>query len=248
MKTSIRSFQIAFLFLVMLLQSCGNKEPIDASFLLNKVNESHQTSDLLGKKITFTFREYQYSLERTKDHYIYTRTKDSIQDVLDSREGYQRLLHGQPIKIADSMAVKYANSVNSVLYFFQLPYVLNDPAAQLEYLGETTIKDSAYYTLKVTFSREQGGEDYEDEFRYWIHAEKFELDYFAYSYKTDGGGIRFREAIDQKRIEGILFQDYINYKPSSLSVSLDSLPKLFETQQLQKVSEIVNTNIQVENR
>ena len=69
------------------------------------------------------------------------------------------------------------------------------------------------------------------------------MDFLAYNYQTDGGGTRFRKAIDQRRVDGVLFQDYENYKPQKRFVALDSLPFLFAQGQLLKVSEIKNENI-----
>ncbi|MBT8262200.1 MAG: deoxyribose-phosphate aldolase [Bacteroidia bacterium] len=198
-----------------------------------------------GREISFQFRDHQYKMYRDSNLYVYSRIKDSITDILHSRKGFNRVINGTPVLVADSMAAKYSASVNSVLYFFQLPFVLNDAAARKEYIGRTTIEEMEYHILKVTFNEEGGGEDFEDEFRYWINTETFEIDFLAYSYLTDDGGIRFREAFNKQRFDGILFQDYRNFKPASLQVPLDSLPVLFERQELKLLSKIENKDIQV---
>ena len=69
--------------------------------------------------------------------------------------------------------------------------------------------------------------------------------YLAYSYKTDGGGIRFREATNPRRVGGILIQDYINYKPEDESIPVDSLKPMFIEGRLQKLSEIKLENVNV---
>jgi hypothetical protein len=71
------------------------------------------------------------------------------------------------------------------------------------------------------------------------------MDYFAYSYESDGGGIRFREAINPRKIGGILWQDYVNYKPADETVSLDTLESMFISGTLEKLSEIKMENITV---
>ena len=86
--------------------------------------------------------------------------------------------------------------------------------------------------LKVTFKEEGGGEDFQDEYRYWINQKNHEIDYLAYNYLTDGGGTRFRRAINKRKIVGIFFQDYVNYKPFQKFEQLDSLPSLFEQERV----------------
>ena len=83
-------------------------------------------------------------------------------------------------------------------------------------------------------------------FLFWCDPESFRGDYFAYSYESDGGGVRFREAINPRIVHGILFQDYNNFKPKSDTVTLDQMQELFETDALEKMSLINLENIKVE--
>jgi hypothetical protein len=143
------------------------------------------------------------------------------------------------------MATRYSNSVNSVHYFAQLPYGLNDNAVQKELLGEATINGNPYFEVGVTFKQEGGGTDFQDKFVYWIHKENYTVDYLAYSYETDGGGIRFREAYNVRYVDGIRFADYNNYKPESLEVSLTDLDALFAKGALKLLSKIETESIGV---
>lgn len=239
---------IVVLILTLTTAGCSEKESFTADILIDKAIKAHQIDLINGREISFQFRDHQYKLYRDSTFTVYTRIKDSIADVLHSRTGFKRLINDIPVALADSIANKYSASVNSVLYFFQLPYVLKDPAVQKDYLGTTIFKEKEYHILKITFKEEGGGEDFEDEFRYWINTESLEIDYLAYSYQTDDGGIRFREAYNKVRIDGILFQDYRNFKPESLQTPLDSLPHLFEREELELLSKIQNFNIKVVNQ
>lgn len=234
------------LLFIVIIAACSNSAKMTADALLEKALVAHGSENINGKEIKFDFRDWSYTLNRNDNSYEYTRIKDSIEDRLHSNSGFSRFVNGEKVKVADSMATKYSSSVNSVLYFFQLPLVLNDAAVQKEYLGTQGIKEQNYHRLKVTFRQEGGGEDFEDEFRYWINAETFEIDYLAYSYLTDGGGVRFREAFRKERISNILFQDYRNFKPNDKNTPLDSLPGLFEKGSLQLLSVIENKNIRIE--
>ncbi len=131
------------------------------------------------------------------------------------------------------------------MYFFQLPRPLNDQAVVPKYLGLTKILNERYWTIKVTFKENGGGKDYQDEFRYWININNGQIDYLAYNYLTEGGGTRFRQAVNKQSKKGFIFQDYINFKPKVKFISLDSLPIFFESGNLIKVSNIKNKNIRV---
>ena len=130
-----------------------------------------------------------------------------------------------------------------MLYFFQLPYLLNDLAVKKIDQGIKQIKGENYYQIKVSFQIENGGEDFEDEYLYWIDVNTFEIDYLAYNYITDGGGVRFRSAINKRRVNGLLVQDYINYAPLNKKIPLSSLITEFEKGALIERSRIINSDI-----
>lgn len=235
--------------LLVLFFSCANNEhPEKATQIIEKTIAKACSGNCENVRIQFRFRGRIYQSTRRGGLFELVRvTADSVNIIRDvlSNEGFRRYRNDSLISIPDSMAVKYANSVNSVHYFMQLPYGLQADAVQETYLGTTEIKGQKYETIQVGFQQEGGGKDYEDKFLYWIHNERYTIDYFAYSYTTDGGGIRFREAINPRVLEGIRFVDYHNYKPKSTTVALPDLPQLFEEGELELLSTIENEDIRV---
>ena len=112
-------------------------------------------------------------------------------------------------------------------------------------MGETNIQGQPYHKLEVTFAQEGGGTDYEDVYLYWIHPQTYTLDYLAYSFHTDEGGLRFRKSYEPQVIGGIRFQNYINYEPLRQETPLLDLDKLFAAGKLKELSRIELKNIQV---
>ncbi len=222
-----------------------------AQQVIDKAIEANGAHLFATKKVAFDFRKKQYSVARTGSDYTYTRSfEDSIgqiNDVLINSSDFTRSINGKEIDLTDEWKTRFGSSVNSVLYFVEILYRLNDAAVFKSYLGKVTIKGEPYHIVKVTFSQEGGGEDFQDEYRYWIHEKDYTLDYLAYNYETDGGGARFRAAYDRQKIGGITFQNYVNYKPvpDTKETPLDDLPKFFETGKLKELSKIVNENIEV---
>ena len=202
--------------------------------------------------IVFDFRDYRYKLTRKPDFFSYQRSTFKkgvlVRDIMTSNSKLKRYLDENPFILSDSLTDIYSNSLNSVMYFFQLPRPLNDPAVIVNYNGEKAISNKVYWTLKVKFQEKDGGKDFQDEFRYWIDPKSGYIDYLAYSYLTDGGGTRFRKAKNIRENNGFIFQDYTNFRPVKKFTSLDSLPILYERGKLILVSEIENKNIKVFNR
>ncbi len=198
--------------------------------------------------IHFTFRGKEYRSVRNNGYYQLERkvTGDNgvFHDIVTNK-GLSRSINNCPMIVADSLITRISDGVNSVHYFANLPYGLNAIAVNKEFVGKSNIKGTSYYKIKITFDKEGGGTDYEDEFMYWIHTEKYTVDYLAYKYAVNGGGIRFREAYNPRVVNGIRFVDYNNYKENDLSVSLSKLDHSFEENRLKLLSKIVLENIYV---
>jgi len=245
--------RIVFLLLtVILLISCTfEKTPETAQEIIDKSIEVSQTDKLANATLAFDFRDRRYVADRNNGAFrlerIATNGSEVLKDVL-SNDGFQRLLNDEPFQVPDSMAVKYSESVNSVHYFSVLPFGLNDGAVNKKLLPEVTIKGKKYLKVEVTFDQNGGGVDFEDVFVYWINKETFKVDYLAYLFHINGGGIRFREVSKEHLIDGVRLVDYNNYKPNNKEIDVRDMDKAFDNDQLTKVSEINMDNINIKLR
>ena len=241
-------YEKKIILLFLILVSCSNSSRISTSQIINKSIKAHGW-DQEDFSIVFDFRDYQYELKRKNKFYSFQRTTKKegnvVKDLMSSKKKLKRFINNKSVELSDSMTNVFSNSLNSVMYFFQLPRPLKDQAVITKYLGLAKIFNEKYWTIKVTFKENGGGKDYQDEFRYWININNGQIDYLAYNYLTEGGGTRFRQAVNKQLNQGFIFQDYINFKPNVKFVSLDSLPILFEAGNLIKVSNIKNKNIRV---
>jgi len=243
----MRYFPILLLFLI----SCKQEtKSLSAQQIIDKTIENAGGSKYENAAIQFTFRDIEYSSQRKNGLFELTRNfTDSLGEVKDvlSNSDFNRFINSEKVILADSTASKYSNSLNSVHYFVQLPFGLNDAAVQKKLAGETEIKGKNYYSIEVTFNQEGGGEDHDDVYIYWINMEDFTLDYFAYKFYTGEGGIRFREAYNPREIGGLRFVDYKNYKAEPWkSVDLKDLGEMFESGKLELLSDIKTENILVD--
>jgi len=234
-----------FLFLILCLNACKPS----AEGIINECIEVYGGKKYNNFDISLEFRNMQYSFKNQNGKYSNSRVQmDSsgkkIEDIV-SNDGFERKIGGLKVQVADTMVAKYSNSINSVVYFFLLPKPLNDLAVHKQLIGTSTIKGKTYDKIKVRFDEQGGGKDHNDVFLYWIEQKTKAMDYFAYSYETNGGGIRFREAVNCKTENGIKFCDYKNYGFEDLNTQLEDLDKLFEADKIPLKSEIINLNVKI---
>lgn len=234
------------LFACQTTSSIQKKTPSSqAAKIINKAIAAHGGAAFEKGTYSFDFRNKEYTVTSTPTTYQYTRqeTKENtiIKDKLTDK-GFQRQINGQSTTLSDKDQAKYSNSLNSVIYFVLLPYKLNDPAVIKKYKGVKTIKGNTYHTIEITFQQEGGGTDFEDVFYYWIHQDHYTIDYLAYQFHVNKGGVRFRQAINPRKVNGVRFQDYINFK-SPKDTPLATLPALFEKNKLEKLSVIELENV-----
>lgn len=241
----ILGFSFVVLSLTFFGVSCDSRS--EAQKIVDAAIKSYGGELYETTTINFDFRGTHYSIFKSPTAFEYSREfSDSTGQVVDvlNNSGFTRKVNGVLIDtLTEERIGAFSRSVNSVAYFAFLPYGLNDAAAIKTYLGQTTIKGKKYNLVKVTFQPEGGGEHYEDEFLYWFGVDDSKMDYMAYSYHTDGGGVRMRDVRAIREVGGIRFQDYNNLKAVNKETPLDSMQVLYEIGALEKLSEIKLENI-----
>ena len=227
------------LFIISLLAACDAPEKTAAS-VIDATIEAHGGAAFDSLEVEFTFRKKAYLIDLDKGNYRYERSwTDSIGEIRDvlTNDGFKRFIDSQPIGLSKKDSSIYANALNSVQYFALLPYGLQQEAVIPTLLEEQVFGEDKYYVVQVRFTEENGGEDFEDVFCYWVNQESMLVDYLAYQYHTNGGGARFREAFNRVEKEGVVFQDYKNYK-APLDTSIASYLTLFKKDELALLSTI----------
>ncbi|GAB4158362.1 MAG: hypothetical protein Tsb0033_11440 [Winogradskyella sp.] len=240
------------LFGLMLFNCKEERKPLNLSAdeIVAKSIEKAGGKAFDNSVIRFNFRDKYYVARRDRGRFSLVRMfkdgNDSVFDLL-TNSNFDRFINNSRVILEDSMRAKFSASVNSVHYFSVLPYGLNAKAVNKTLLGEEQIKGKDYYKIKVTFDKEGGGEDYEDVFVYWVKKDTFNVDYLAYSYnEEDGIGMRFREAYNERFVNGLRFVDYNNYKTENSAVELFDLGKAFNKNELKLLSKIELEHIEVE--
>ena len=239
------------LWICLLFMAYGCKEEPkpsgDAQEIVDRAIEASGGERYQNSRIEFTFRDRKYLAYRETGQRVLKRITQTdsarIEDVITGA-AFDRKVAGVSQQLPDTTRRKLADAVNSVHYFAYLPSGLNDPAVNKTYLGVIEIGGSEYHKVKVTFDQEGGGTDFEDIFVYWFNTQTNLPDYLAYEYHTNGGGMRFREAYNERKVGGIRFVDYRNFKYEG-SLPVTSLDSLYEAGDLELLSLIELEDIQV---
>jgi hypothetical protein len=255
-------YSIGLILSIFLLSGCQNtdsktdnrqqkSQSLSVDEIVQQVVKKHGSEKLKYATVSFKFRDHLYQ-KLSRNHVAeYQRSiRDSLGNTtIDSWIGKTvvRIENGDTIPLDIKKQHAIENSLNSVFYFGFLPQALKDPAVNSVLLGETSIKGKNYYKVKVTFDKKGGGDDHQDIFLYWINTSTFTMDYMAYQYFTNAGGMRFREANNPQQIAGIRFQDYHNYKPMDEQLTFLNIDQAFEKGKLELVSEIQLEKISIKN-
>ena len=243
-------FGIAFL-LILTLTACqrnasGSKQfDTKTQSVLDQLIEAHGGKAYTSANYTFEFRGKAYSFVESKKgssyELKYEKEGKSIKETLVNGD-FNRWIDGKQLELSADEESRYSGGINSVIYFATLPYRLLDPAVNAQVLNEVQIEGKEYIEMRVTFDQEGGGNDHDDEYMYWINKANHQLDFLAYNYSVNKGGVRFRSAFNKRNVGGVVFQDYINYK-ADVGTPLEDLPQLWEQGQLKELSKILTENV-----
>lgn len=243
----------ALLVGLIVMLSCNESDPKDkAQSIVDAALKAHGSKIFDHSTVQFKFRDRNYKSVRSDGKYVYSRFWDSLGTVIHdelSNSGFIRHVGQTMVNLDSKKIIAYTNSVNGVFYFFALPFNLNDPAVIKEYLGEVTLLDKKYDKIKVSFRQNEADRMiHDDTYVYWFNTDDHLLDYLAYDYtEPDEKGLRFRQAINRREINGLVVQDYINFKPKndSIPIPVERLDEAWAGNQLQELSKIINELVKV---
>ncbi|WP_010177595.1 DUF6503 family protein [Aquimarina agarilytica] len=221
------------------------EKPSKADLIIEKAIEAHGGDLYNNADYSFTFRKKEYRFINKGNEYTYSvKQKNNGNQTCDfiTNGKFERFVNEEPIDLSQKHIDAGMGALNSVIYFATLPHKLKDSAVIKKFIETTNIKDASYHVIEVTFNQQGGGKDHDDEFHYWINKQTNKIDYLAYNYSVNKGGVRFRSFYNRRVIDGITFQDYINWKAPT-GTPLKNLPALFEQGKLDELSRIETENV-----
>ncbi len=235
------------------IKACQKAQTVDqAQKIVDQAIKAHGGKIFDQANVEFKFRDRYYKSSRMNGKYRYERFWDSLGIIIHdelSNSGFIRHV-GETMVILDSKKIdSYTSSINGVMYFFGIPFNLNDPGVIKEYLGEVTLMAQRYDKIKISFEADPTNRlIHDDTYVYWINKDSHTIDYLGYDYtEPDDKGTRFRQAINARMVSGLRVQDYVNFKPINDSIALapEDLDQAWIGHQLVELSKIINENVKV---
>lgn len=201
-------------------------------------------------EVTFDFRDQSLSYYNKDGQFQYTRTFPDtagliIRDTLTNAD-FIRYKDGQKLDLSSEEKEALKGGVNSIIYFAFLPYRLQDAAVIKEYVDQVNIKGKPYEKIRVSFEQEGGGTDHDDVYYYYFDPEDYSLDYLAYDFHVNDGGIRFRSSYNERTADGLTVRDYINYMANPDSVDYSRIEQYYNEDELEELSRVELKNVKVE--
>lgn len=238
-------FSILFVaFASLFLAGCSGGG--NANSIITKSIAFYGMDELDGKTIEFDFREKHLTVKFNKGDFFYESTfkNDSMGLVKDqlTNHGFVREQNGLVVPLSQKDSVKYAEALNSVVYFAFLPLKLKDDAVKAKFLRTVQVKGKEYNQIEVGFDGANAGNHHNDIFYFWFDAMDSSMDYFAYA----EGGNRFRAIDGLIDSNGLYLQNYINLEnANNEKKELKDYHILFEQDKLRTLSYITLQNLSV---
>ncbi len=181
------------------------------------------------------------------DRWAYTVTGKSGDSQLRVRSSHDAVAvrrDGEEKAVAAGAEQKFRDWAMARVYFCFLPFRLNDPSVLKQDLGLVGWNGRRLHKVKVTF-RAGTSTDAGDQYMYWFDPETARLEYLAYSYDDNSGGLRFRRAVRHRRIGGLLFFDQENYGADGPGLSVDAIDPAYVRDAMRHVSTVRLEGIRV---
>lgn len=239
----MRKYFIVGLIITIFTGCTASKQQDEkASAIIKKCIAVHGGENYKHLDVSFDYRKFRMHLMQDDGKFLYERTtKDSAGNIVNdvmTNDGLVRKMNGSEVDLSKKDNDKYKEGLNAIAYFALLPYKLSEPAVNLKYIGEINIDNNTYDKINVTFDKEAGGKDHQDEFCYWINKKTHTMDYLSYS----NGGPRFRKVIRREKVDGVIFQDYDNYKIQDSTISTANYDTAFKSGNAILLSKIEQSN------
>ncbi len=251
--------RLSILLFALALAACERPRAsgdTEALALIDRAQTHHGSALLDRAEMRFSFRGTPFVVWRDGGDFRYTRTTTdslgrTVEDVLDN-DGLARRVDGTEQALDIDQAASIRESVNSVVYFATLPASLTDPAVRARLLTPDRVDGEDYDRVEVTFAQDGGGKDHQDRYVYWLRQSDGEIGHFAYSYLETPGdtaraatGTRFRVPTRNRRVGGVLVQDWRNLSADSLD-RIERFGDAYDNRQTFEVSEVALDDVRVE--
>lgn len=208
--------------------------------------ENHFKTSLISFKIENTAFNLQYD-DNGRANFKQVREVKAATHSLSYESGLIEYHINDSLQPQESYSQRMAEiSLFGFLYTFSIPFNLTTNDVILSRQSNVTIRRKNYYTLDVQFTKIP--DTPEDHFLLYIDTETYEIKYVALQHDLSGSRVQFRRMIDSKRVDNILFQDYILFHAKDSLTTLNNMYENFNKSNLKVARTIKFDSINVNKR
>lgn len=208
--------------------------------------ENHFKTSLINFKIDNTAFNLQYDNNGRANFKQVREVKTAIHS-LSYESGLIEYHINDSLQPQESYSQRMAEiSLFGFLYTFSIPFNLTTNDVILSREPNVVIRRKDYYTLDVQFTKIP--DIPEDHFLLYIDTETYEIKYIALQHDLSGSRAQFRRMIDSKRVDDILFQDYILFHAKDSLTTLDNMYENFNKSNLKVARTVKFDSIKVKKR
>ena len=255
----MKTLYIIIISLVLLTTSCQQKNSLDAKKsteitpkeLLQKAMDAH------GGEQTFKSSSIDFKIEKTAFNLQYDdngradfkqiRQLNSETHELSYKYGLIQYTINDSLQPEEAYSKRMAEiSLFGFLYTFSIPFNLTTNDVIISKLPNVTIRQKEYYTLDVQYTKIPDLP--EDRFLLYIDVDSYEIKYIALEHDLSGSKPQFRRMINPKRINDLLFQDYILFHTKDTITPLEKFYTKYNQSDLKVARTIQFDSISVKKR
>lgn len=208
--------------------------------------ENHFKNSLINFKIDNTAFNLQYDDNGRANFKQVREVKKAIHS-LTYESGLIKYNINDSLQPQESYSQRMAEiSLFGFLYTFSIPFNLTTNDVILSRQQNVIIRRKEYYTLEIQFTKIPDMP--EDRFLLYIDTETNEIKYAALLHDLSGSRAQFRRMINPKRVDNILFQDYILFHTKDSLTTLDNMYENFNKSNLKVARTIQFDSIRIQKR
>lgn len=217
--------------IIRTLEDAGDKNRETADILYNYKGQNYRIDRNCG------WFEFMHDLSETGSDEVWK---------IDNMEVVQFINNRPRRDLADSTKLRLTKNLRKKLFLLELPFGLNSPTVQKEFLRNEEINGKSLAKLKVEFIEDNYEQPYLVKAVFWVDEKTEEVIYLAIKFGEETSPISFLKPINKRVIKEVKFTDYEVYHPKrNKHFALEDLAKAFENDKLDQDETMEYQNIQV---
>lgn len=229
-------------------KSSPNSKDLDqtSSQLFQKTLNTHGLTKFETSLLKFNFGTTEYTITELNNRALYTMTRYLDHNVYKAIYDGGYLTYSINNELQEDSDFPYQivqRSLYGFAYCYSIPFSLQTNDVILERKTDVEIRNQDYYTLDVTFTKIP--DTPEDQIILYINKETNIIDYTAIKHLLTDFKPQFRRMINPRYIDGILFQDYIQFSSDNDDLKIDQYYSKYNSAELKDLRKVEITNIEV---